>query len=120
MPGKIIAVDFDGTLCSNEWPYIGTANAYLINILIRLQQTKGCKLILWTCRTGQHLEDAVEWCKKRGLIFDAINENLSEMIEVFGGDTRKIVADYYLDDKSVCALQLGTLAFEKEEVIQDD
>lgn len=117
---KIIAVDFDGTLCSNAWPYIGSANHYLMSILIRLRQNKGYKLILWTCRTGQQLEEAVAWCKERGLEFDAVNENLPEMIEAFGGDTRKIVADYYLDDKSVCALQLGTLAFEKEEVIQDD
>lgn len=117
---KIIAVDFDGTLCENKWPNIGAANGYLIDILIRLQREKGFKLILWTCRTGQHLDDAVAWCEKRGLIFNAVNENLPEMIDAFGGDTRKIVATYYLDDKSIGALQLGTMAFGKEEVIQDD
>jgi hydroxymethylpyrimidine pyrophosphatase-like HAD family hydrolase len=97
---KIIAVDFDGTLCENKWPEIGRPNGHLIRYLRELKLA-GHKIILWTCRTGQPLDDAIEWCAKYGLIFDAINENVPEAIERFGGDCRKIFADVYYDDKAV-------------------
>lgn len=97
---KIIAVDFDGTLCEDKWPEIGFANLELIHHL-KEEQEKGARLILWTCRTNNLLFDAIQWCNELGLIFDAVNENLPEMIEKFGGDTRKIVADEYIDDKNI-------------------
>ena len=97
MESKIIAVDFDGTLCTNCYPYIGDANLILIDYL-KIQKENGSKIILWTCRAGQLLDDAVTWCKKQGLTFDAVNENLPEIIETFGSDTRKIFANEYIDD----------------------
>ena len=103
---KIIAVDFDGTLCLNKWPNIGKANRSIIEWL-KQERLNGTKLILWTCRTGEMLDQAVNWCEHRGLIFDAVNENLPESIERFGSDCRKIFADMYLDDKAVpiCATE---------------
>ena len=97
----IIAVDFDGTLCENDWPYIGKPNLALIEHLIVLKDVYNAKIILWTCRCGEMLQYAIEWCKDRGLIFDAVNENLPGPIEKFGCDSRKIYADYYIDDKNV-------------------
>ena len=47
------------------------------------------------------MEEAVKWCEERGLAFDYINENTPEHIEWAGGDTRKIYADIYIDDKAV-------------------
>jgi hypothetical protein len=96
----IIAVDFDGTLCCNAWPAIGAPRNGVIDYVL-WRQKGGAKLILWTNRTGQRLEEAVAWCRERGIIFDAVNENLPEMIERFGGDCRKVFADEYLDDKGV-------------------
>lgn len=97
---KIIAVDFDGTLCENKWPLIGEPNWDLITYLFA-EQRKGAKIILWTCRSGKELLDAIYWCKGHcGLLFDAVNENLPEIIKDFGKDTRKIFADEYIDDKS--------------------
>lgn len=96
---KIIAVDFDGCLCKNAWPEIGEANAELIARLIR-ERERGNKVILWTCREGNALEEALAWCWKRGLKFDAVNANLPEMNEMYGNDSRKIGADWYLDDKA--------------------
>lgn len=96
---NIIAVDFDGTLCKNEYPQIGGANRKLI-AYIRGEKAAGARLILWTCRSGQHLQDAVDWCRERGIVFDAVNENLPDIIEYFGADTRKIYAHTYIDDKS--------------------
>lgn len=97
---KIIAVDFDGTLCEDKWPEIGEARESLIDYL-KSRQTRGDKVILWTCRTGERLQEAVDWCYERRLIFDAINANLPEVIEACGGDSRKIYADEYIDDKMV-------------------
>ena len=97
---KIIAVDFDGCLCANEWPWIGAANHDLISRL-KFMRAAGDKLILWTCREGALLDVALEWCRAHGLEFDAANENLPELIERYGGDCRKISADEYWDDKAV-------------------
>ena len=98
---KIIAVDFDGTLCENNYPEIGKANIDLISDLITMKEVCNSKLILWTCRRGERLEEAVKWCLDRKLKFDAVNENLPETIEAFGGDARKIFADVYIDDKNL-------------------
>lgn len=74
MNSKIIAVDFDGTLCENKWPEIGEANEDMIYYL-RKRQAEGDKLILWTCRVGDMLRKAINWCYNYGLIFNAVNEN---------------------------------------------
>ena len=95
----IIAVDFDGTLCTENYPYIGLPNVPLIQLLQDLKK-RGKKLILWTCRCGKELEDAVRWCERMDLQFDAVNENVPEIIEKYGSDSRKIYADVYIDDKS--------------------
>lgn len=96
----IYAVDFDGTLCESEWPGIGAPNTKLIEHLIK-RRNQGAKLILWTCRNGERLQQAVEWCRSHGLEFDAVNENLPEMIEKYGGESRKIFAHCYIDDMAV-------------------
>ena len=97
---KIIAVDFDGCLCKNAWPEIGKPNLGAIGPLLH-RQDKGDKLILWTCREGKALQDALEWCGRYGLKFDAVNANLPEMNAMYGNDSRKIGADEYWDDKAV-------------------
>lgn len=106
----IIAVDFDGVICTNGYfPDIGQPNMRVINALIA-HRKKGTHLILWTCRTGEALVQAVNFCKNFGLEFDAVNENLHMMAEAFGEDCRKVYADYYLDDKAMTveSLLLGT------------
>ncbi|WP_331661938.1 hypothetical protein [Lachnoclostridium sp.] len=97
---KVIAVDFDGTLCSDRYPAIGIENIKLIEALKSLRKD-GCKLIFWTCRRGIYLDAAIHWCQDFGLEFDAVNENLPEHIELFGDDSRKIFADIYIDDRAV-------------------
>lgn len=100
LKNQIIAVDFDGTLCENKYPEIGKENPLLIDQLLE-RKMDGDRLILWTCRTGKLLDDAVQWCKNRGLEFDSVNENLPDIIEAFGSDTRKIFANIYIDDRAV-------------------
>ena len=95
---EIIAVDFDGTLCFSKWPECGEPNHALINYL-KKWKSKGNKLILWTCRAGDALTSAVEWCKEQELEFDAVNDNLPEIVEYYGSNSRKITCDWYIDDR---------------------
>ena len=83
MNSKIIAVDFDGTLCENKWPDIGKPNEKIISYL-RLEKERGTKLILWTCRTGKELEAALKWSSEHYIYFDAVNRNIPEVVESFG------------------------------------
>lgn len=96
----IIAVDFDGTLCQNRWPDIGKPHEPVIEWLI-MQKQKGVKLILWTNREGELLDNAVRWCAAHGLTFDAVNDNLPETQQKFGSNPRKVFANYYLDDHNL-------------------
>lgn len=100
MSSKIIAVDFDGTLCENAWPEIGAPRQAVIDYVLD-QQMYGAKLILWTNRDGAYLHDALVWCNDRGIRFDAVNKNLPEMIEYFNNDCRKVFANEYIDDRAI-------------------
>lgn len=95
----IIAVDFDGTLCTDAYPGIGMPNLALIYFLKQLRK-QGSQIILWTCRCGDKLEEAKKWCDSFELEFDAVNANVPMIIEKYGTDSRKIFADVYIDDKA--------------------
>ena len=95
----ILAVDFDGTLVENKFPEIGGVN-FAIWKAVSAYQAAGWKIILWSCRTKGMLQDAVDFCAERGLTFDAVNENLPEVQAYYGGDTRKVFANMYIDDRS--------------------
>ena len=96
----IYAIDFDGTLCKNLYPKIGDPIKATIDFCKRHKEN-GDQLILWTCRSDQTLDDAVEWCKEQGIEFDAINENIETSIKKFKSDSRKVHADFYIDDKNI-------------------
>ena len=98
---EVYAVDFDRTLnLAQKYPELGKPNMKLIEILIGCRAA-GDKVILWTCREGQLLADAVKYCRKYGLEFDAINDNIQENKERWGNNTRKIFADFYIDDRNL-------------------
>jgi hypothetical protein len=97
---SVYAVDFDGTLCESAWPSIGSPHMAVIDFFINLRAC-GNQLVMNTCREGDLLDDAKRWCMERGLVFDAYNKNLPERIAQYGGDCRKISADYYCDDKNL-------------------
>ncbi len=95
----IIAVDFDGTIVDDRYPEIGKEKLFAFETLKALQQERH-RLILWTCRGGKRLEEAVEFCRQRGIEFYAVNSNYPE--EDFDHmPSRKIVADLYIDDRSL-------------------
>lgn len=98
---KIYAVDFDGTLSLGErYPTIGQPNKPLIAFL-RERQQEGDRIILWTCREGEYLTAAVQFCRENGLIFDAVNDNTRENQKAFGNNCRKVFAHYYIDDRNL-------------------
>lgn len=101
-----IAVDFDGCLCEDEYPEIGKAHQSVIDELLR-RQKEGCELILWTCREGWLLAEAVGWCKAHDLRFDAVNANSPRLVAKFGNDCRKVGADEYWDDRAVVINRSG-------------
>ena len=72
---KAIAIDFDGCLCTDKYPGVGRPNWRVISLAL-VEQAKGAGLILWTCREGNELREAIEACREWGLTFDAINESL--------------------------------------------
>jgi len=97
---RIIAVDFDGCLVTDRYPFIGDPIKKNLDAL-KKEQASGSKIILWTSRCGVYLDAAVQWCYDYGIIFDTINEPIPEVTQFFGGDGRKIYASEYWDDKAV-------------------
>lgn len=96
---KVIAVDFDGTIVTHAYPQIGKEMLFAFATLKELQ-ARGHKLILWTFRSGELLDEAVEYCKKNGVEFYAVNKNYPE--EVFSDKiSRKVNADIFIDDRNV-------------------
>lgn len=96
----VYAVDFDGTLANTRFPEIIGPNVKMV-AFVKMIQAAGHKVILWTSRDGKDLENAVEWCRQQGITFDAVNSPLKEQVARWGNDTRKIYADYYIDDKAM-------------------
>lgn len=68
----IIAVDFDGTLSMGPYPEIGNPKPYAVEMMNKLKDD-GHYIILWTCRRGERLEDALNWLLEQGIPFDRIN-----------------------------------------------
>ncbi len=100
-----IAIDFDGTIVEHAYPKIGKPIPFAIETLLQLQED-GHRLILWTVRRGDLLQEAVDYCAERGLHFFAENENYrGEMEELPIGDyPRKLKADLFIDDKNLGGL----------------
>lgn len=100
----IIAVDFDGTIVENRYPEIGAERPFAIETLKMLIQDRH-RLVLWSCREGKLLDDALQWCRERGVEFYAANRDYPE--ETTDNNphfTRKLKADLFIDDRNVGGL----------------
>ncbi|MDN3666719.1 BT0820 family HAD-type phosphatase [Algibacter miyuki] len=96
---KIIAVDFDGTIVEDAYPKIGKPMLFAFETLKKLQED-GHRLILWTYRCGEKLDDAVAFCKDNGIHFYAVNHSFED--EEYTTDvSRKIHADLFIDDRNI-------------------
>lgn len=97
---KKLAIDFDGTIVQDAYPGIGKPMTFAFETLKKLQ-SEGYRLILWTYRSGQTLDEAVEFCRKNGIEFYAVNSSFEG--EIFDSETqsRKIDADLFIDDRNL-------------------
>jgi len=115
MPDKkfVIAIDFDGTLFIDDFPKVGHPNMMVVNKLKEFRKQPNTEIILWTCREGRFLDDAIERCRSIGIEFDAVNENSPtqklyayEQSRLHNDNVyaefskRKIFAHIYVDDRS--------------------
>ena len=99
-----IAVDFDGTIVEHRYPDIGPERPFAVETLKMLQAERHL-IILWSVREGKLLDDAVEWCRQRGLEFYAVNRDYPE--ETLKGNpsyTRKLKVDVFIDDRNLGGL----------------
>lgn len=98
-----IAVDFDGTIVEHKYPEIGKEIMFAFQTL-RALQDQGHQLIMWTYRSGRELEDAVEYCRRNGLEFYAVNSSYPEEEFDEDYDSRKIDVDLFIDDRNIGGL----------------
>ncbi len=100
----IIAVDFDGTIVEHKYPHIGKEIPFAF-VTLKKMQSEHHRLILWTVREGDLLQEAVDFCRERGLEFYAVNSNYpEEEVGTCQSPCRKVNADMYIDDRNIGAL----------------
>lgn len=99
-----IAVDFDGTIVTHRYPKIGEEIPFAVNTLKMLLRDRH-KLILWTVREGPLLDEALQWCKERGIEFYAVNRDYPEETHQSNPHfSRKLKVDCYIDDRNIGGL----------------
>lgn len=108
-----IAVDFDGTIVEHKYPQIGREIPFAIATLKQLQQEHH-RLILWSVREGELLDEAVEYCRQRGVEFYAVNSNYSEEPVALNSacSCRKLKADLFIDDRNIGGLPDWGIIYE--------
>ena len=99
---KIVCVDFDGTCVMHEYPKIGEDIPNAVNVLKRLDENQ-VKLILWTIRSGEYLQEAVNWFIEREIVIWAVYKNPNQR---FWSKSPKAYAPVYIDDAALgCPLK---------------
>lgn len=107
----VIAVDFDGTIVEHKYPRIGKEIPFAIATLKRLQE-EGHRIILWTVRESDLLQQAVDFCRERGLEFYAVNANFADEYPEEPGYCRKIKANLFIDDCNLGGLPDWGIIYE--------
>lgn len=99
-----IAVDFDGTIVEHRYPKIGEELPFATDTL-KMLIADHHKLILWTVREGELLDEAINWCRERGVEFYAINRDYpEETITNNNHFSRKLKVDMWIDDRNIGGL----------------
>lgn len=91
--GAVIAIDFDGTVVTHEYPNIGE-DAGATEVLKELVRNRN-KLILYTMRSEKLLDAAKSWFAERKIPLFAVNANPEQSRWT---ESPKIYADLYIDD----------------------
>ncbi len=96
----IIAIDFDGTCVTHEYPKIGKDIGAVDTL--RALVAKGHKLMLWSMRDKKELEEAMEWFEQNEISLWSVNENPTQNWTT----SPKQYAHLYIDDTALgCPLK---------------
>jgi len=108
-----IAIDFDGTCVTHEYPRIGrdigavpvlkellSAGHKLILFTMRsnIQDTKGNGKDIMDCKAGNYLDDAVNWFADNGIDLFGVNVNPTQKEWT---SSPKAYAHLYIDDAAI-------------------
>lgn len=115
----VIAVDFDGVLNASPYPHTGVVVAHAISSMKELHY-RGHHLIIWTCREGKDLVNAINFLLDKGIPFDGVNCNARANIEQYSNDSRKINADLYVDDRQVGGWQGWIAVMDYVKKLEED
>ena len=107
-----ISIDYDDTIVYQDFPNSGTIKPNAKEVINRLYD-EGHHILIWTCRSFDRLETAKNYLIECGIRFHLMNENLPSNIEKYGGDTRKMSADIYIDDRQLGGIPDDWLEIEK-------
>jgi hypothetical protein len=100
----VIAVDFDGTIVEHRYPEIGPELPFATETLRMLIRDRH-QLILWSVREGRLLDEAIQWCRHRGVEFWAVNRDFpEENVERNEHFSRKLKVDLFIDDRNLGGL----------------
>lgn len=117
-----IAVDFDGTIVEHAYPRIGKEIPFATETLRQLIHDRH-KLVLWTVREDELLQEAIDWCRERGVEFYAVNRDYpEEEREKNNHFSRKLKVDIWIDDRNIGGLpDWGTIyRMIREHLTWDD
>jgi hypothetical protein len=107
----IIAVDFDGTCVTHEYPKVGRfigAQPVLHKLVER-----GDKLILWTMRDDEELQDAIDWFNTNGIALYGVQTNPSQSDWT---SSPKAYANLYIDDAALGAPLVKGMLGERDYI----
>lgn len=97
LAGPIVAVDFDGTVVQHRYPELGDDIAYAVDGLNMLHEC-GCRIVLWTMRDKQELQDAIDWYAHHGVPLWGHNTNPEQQ---HWTSSPKAYAQLYIDDAAL-------------------
>ena len=119
----IIAVDFDGTIVEHKYPAIGKEIPFAFETLRKLQ-TEHRKAYLQAGVSNtlplqadkesiQRMDEAVTFCRERGLEFYAVNRDYPEEEKNLNNHfSRKLKADIFIDDRNLGGLPDWGMIYE--------
>lgn len=95
----VLCIDFDHTLCNSDYPKCGDEIKPICDYIRYIQQTPYMEIILWTCRSGDTLIDAIKWCKEHGITIHQVNRQ-GYFDDTLYTESRKVFCNCLIDDTS--------------------
>lgn len=108
-----LAVDFDGTVVEHQFPRVGPDIPFAAHCLRQLVDEHGIRIVLWTCRSGTYLDDAVRWFAERDIPLWGVNANLEQHA---WSSSPKAFAHLYVDDMALGVPLLPAVAGRRRAV----